>query len=115
MLKDMSYEVFLLVDYFNYNLRVIFFIVFYKVMEDLLRFLRIVNGVILNNKIVLNSLGFFLLLNLYILVVVVGNFDVNYRVVFSVGLNYINIILREVSIVGNVSNFLDNIFYLNFV
>lgn len=113
MLKDMSHEALLPVDYSNHNLRATPPIVLYKAMEDLLRPPRIVNGAILNNKIALNSSGPPPLLNSHIPAAAAGNFDANHRVAPGVGSNHINITSREVSTVGNVSNPLDNIPHSN--
>lgn len=59
MLKDMSHEALLPMDYSNHNLRATPPIVLYKAMEDIatLRPTRIINNAILNNKIALNSPG----------------------------------------------------------
>lgn len=57
MLKDMSHEALLPMDYSNHNLRATPPIVLYKAMEDIatLRPTRIINNAILSNKIALNS------------------------------------------------------------
>ena len=59
MLKDMSHEALLAMDYSNHNLRATPPIVLYKAMEDItsVRHPRIINNVDLNNKIALNSPG----------------------------------------------------------
>ena len=59
MLKDMSHEALLPMDYSNHNLRATPPIILYKAMEEVstLRPTRIMNNAVLNNKIALNSPG----------------------------------------------------------
>ncbi|PFX28508.1 uncharacterized protein LOC111326145 [Stylophora pistillata] len=113
MLKDMSHEALLPVDYSNHNLRATPPIVLYKAMEDLLRPPRIVNGAILNNKIALNSSGPPPLLNSHIPATAAVNIDASPRVGPGVQSNHIQVAPREASTVGNVSNPLDNVPYSN--
>lgn len=115
MLKDMSHEALLPVDYSNHNLRATPPIVLYKAMEDIsiLRPTRIVNDAILNNKIALNNPGPPPLLNAHIPAAVAVNVNANHRIAPVMESNTIQVTSRDLSTVGNVSNPSEHISYSN--
>lgn len=110
MLKDMSHEALLPMDYSNHNLRATPPIVLYKAMEHratVLRPARVISNTILNNKIALNNPGPPPLLNSVTTTSSIPtlNLDANHTILPVVESNSIQSLSRDVSTVANASNY----------
>lgn len=111
MLKDMSHEALLPMDYSNHNLRATPPIVLYKAMEDIppLQPTRTINNAILNEKIALNNPGSPLLNSVTnVSSISTVNIDTNRTIVPIVESNTIQAPLRDVSTIASLINPLEH-------
>lgn len=118
MLKDMSHEALLPMDYSNHNLRATPPIVLYKAMEDIppLQPTRITNCAILNDKIALNNPAPPLLNSVTnVSSISAVNIDTNHTIVPVVESNTVQGALRDVSTITSLINPSEHIPHSGFV
>ena len=118
MLKDMSHEALLPMDYSNHNLRATPPIVLYKAMEDIppLQPTRITNCAILNDKIALNNPGPPLLNSVTnVSSNSAVNIETNHTIVPVVESNTVQAPLRDVSTITSLINPSEHIPHSSFV